>query len=70
MEGSLALSEAQGKVLGRLDAAIQEIAAGFDSFVAAAEACDSGGVPAPIVQAKAMELQSLIMGKMMGGLGG
>lgn len=68
-ETAIELSAEQAAALASLQAGIAEIGAGFDAFVAAAEECEKVGLPAPILQAKAVELQGLVMGKMMGGAG-
>lgn len=64
---SITLDEAQAAALAELEAGIAAIGEGFDRFVRAADACEAAKVPGPIVQAKAMELQGLVMSKMMGG---
>lgn len=66
---SITLDENQVAALAELDAGMAAIGEGFDRFVKGADACEAAGVPPQIIQAKAMELQGLVMGKMMGGGG-
>lgn len=60
------LDETQAAALAELEEGIQAIGAGFDRFVKGAEACEQAGLPPEIVNAKALELQGLVMGKMLG----